>query len=87
MRHPREEDMNFYLELVGYMGTGLVLMSMMMTSVEKLRIVNMAGSLLSMVYAVFTGTWPVVLLNFGLILINTLQLIRLKKRSNAQTAV
>ena len=79
--------MNIYFELVGYLGTGLVLLSMMMTSVEKLRIVNMAGSVLSMTYAVLTGTWPVVLLNFGLILINALQLIRLKKQSKAQTAV
>ena len=78
--------MNLYMELVGYLGTGLVLLSMMMTSVEKLRIVNMAGSVLSMTYAVFTGTWPVVLLNFGLILINALQLIRLKKQASAQTA-
>ncbi|MBE6633630.1 MAG: hypothetical protein E7620_04710 [Ruminococcaceae bacterium] len=68
--------MNLYLELLGYLGTGLVLFSMMMTSVKKLRIINMTGSLISATYALLTNTYPVVLLNLGLILINAVQLIR-----------
>lgn len=69
--------MNIYLEIFGYCGTALVLLSMMMTSVVKLRWFNSAGSLISMVYAYFNNTWPVVLLNFGLLLINIVQLVRL----------
>jgi hypothetical protein len=72
--------MNIYLEIFGYIGTALVLLSMMMTSVVKLRLINMAGSLISMIYAVICGTWPVVLLNFGLILINGTQLLRMRKK-------
>jgi len=71
--------MNIYLEIFGYLGTALVLLSMMMTSLTKLRIVNMAGSVVSMIYAMLVNTWPVVLLNAGMILINALQLIRLKR--------
>lgn len=70
--------MNLYLELFGYIGTALVLLSMMMTSVVKLRWFNTAGSLISMTYALICNTWPVVLLNFGLIVINVIQLIRLR---------
>lgn len=70
---------NLYLELFGYLGTALVLISMMMTSVVKLRIFNLAGSVISMIYALCTGTWPVVLLNFGLAGIQVTQLIRLRK--------
>lgn len=73
--------MNVYLELFGYLGTALVLMSMMMTSLTKLRIVNMAGSVVSMLYAVLVNTWPVVLLNAGMILINALQLLRLARKA------
>jgi hypothetical protein len=68
--------MNVYLELFGYFGTFLILLSMMMTSITKLRVVNMIGSVVSATYAALMGTYPVVLLNVGLILINTLQLIR-----------
>jgi hypothetical protein len=73
--------MNIYLELFGYLGTALVLMSMMMTSLTKLRIVNMAGSVVSMIYAMLVNTWPVVLLNAGMILINALQLLRLARKA------
>lgn len=70
--------MNIFLEVFGYIGTALVLLSMMMTSVVKLRVVNMAGSLISMIYAAVCHTWPVVALNLGLIVINTVQLVRPK---------
>ena len=67
--------MNWFLEIFGYMGTALILISMMMTSVTKLRCINIAGSLISMIYAIIVGAYPVVFLNAGLIIINALQLI------------
>lgn len=73
--------MNLYLEIFGYLGTALVLLSMAMTSLTKLRMLNISGSVISAVYAALMGTYPVVLLNVGLILINTVQLIR-QKRTN-----
>lgn len=71
--------MHIFWELFGYLGTALVLLSMMMTSVSKLRILNLSGSVISMIYAIVMNTWPVAALNFGMILINTVQLIRLHK--------
>ncbi len=68
--------MNIYLELFGYLGTALVLVSMMMTCMTRLRILNISGSVISMIYAIAMNTWPVALLNLGLILINALQLYR-----------
>jgi hypothetical protein len=69
--------MNIYLEIFGYLGTALVLLSMMMTSVVKLRLFNTVGSVISMIYSFLCGAWPVVFLNLGLIVINVYQLIRL----------
>lgn len=71
--------MNLYLEIFGYIGTALVLLSMMMTSVVKLRLFNTIGSAISMTYSILCGAWPVVFLNGGLIIINVYQLIRLSK--------
>ena len=65
-------------EIIGYIGTALVLFSMMMTSVVKLRLVNILGSLFSMTYALLAGAYPVALMNAGLIIINLFQLIRYK---------
>lgn len=70
--------MDILLELLGYVGTVLTLMSMMMTSVVKLRTWSAIGSFISMVYAIICGAWPVVFLNVGLIVINLYHLIRMR---------
>ncbi len=73
---------NIYLEIFGYIGTALVIISMMMTSVLKLRIINMCGGLISLIYAVLTETWPVAVLNACLVCINFVQTMRkLKAKS------
>ena len=74
--------MNIYLEIFGYIGTALVLVSMLMTSVVKLRILNGAGALVSMIYAFVCQTWPVFVLNLCLLVIQIVQLIRLHKQNN-----
>lgn len=68
--------MNIYLEIFGYIGSALVILSMMMTSVLKLRIINMSGSLISLIYAICVETWPVVVLNACLLCINLVQTAR-----------
>ena len=74
--------MDFMLEIFGYIGSGRILLSMMMTSVEKLRWINMLGALISTIYGVILGTWPVVLLNVGTICINVVQIIRLRRKKD-----
>lgn len=71
--------MNIYLEIFGYLGTALVLVSMMMTSVKWLRIFNMSGAAITTIYAILCNTWPVAVLNAGLIVIHIVKLIRMKK--------
>jgi hypothetical protein len=74
-----EKQLNIYLEIFGYIGTALVLISMMMTSVKWLRILNMSGAVISMIYAALMNTWPVAILNLGLIIIQSVQLWRLQR--------
>ncbi len=69
--------MNVYLEIFGYVGMALVLVSMMMTSLKWLRILNMSGAVICAVYGILTNTWPTALLNIGLLLIQIVQLYRL----------
>ena len=71
--------MNIYLEIFGYLGTTLILASMLMTNINKLRILNMSGSVISIIYAALIQSWPVVLLNSGMFLINAVQLVRANK--------
>lgn len=70
--------MKVMIEIIGYAGTAFVLLSMMMTSVTKLRFLNICGCVLSMFYAWMTGTMPVFVLNLCLAVINSVQLYRLR---------
>lgn len=74
--------MNVYLEIFGYIGMALVLISMMMTSVKWLRIVNMSGAVICAIYGIMTNTWPTALLNLGLLIIQVVQLHRLRLKEN-----
>ena len=71
------------LEIFGYMGSALVIISMMMTSVNKLRIFNVCGAVISAIYSAIYQAYPIVLLNVCLIMINVFQLIRAKLKENA----
>ena len=68
-----------FLEIFGYIGTALVIVSMMMSSLKWLRIFNMSGSFINTVYAVCVQAWPVVLLNATLLVINAIKLIADKR--------
>lgn len=79
-------DWNLFMEIFGYLGTGLVLLSFLMQDIKWLRVVNMVGGFISLLYAIYAGTMPVVVLNGSLILINGVQLMRIlrKERKNAK---
>ena len=66
--------MNIYLEIFGYIGTALVIVSMMMKSINKLRIFNISGAVISMIYSIIVTAWPIVVMNACLIAINSYQL-------------
>ena len=68
--------MNYYLELFGYLGSLLIILSMMFTSINKLRIINIIGSIISLTYSIIVDAWPIVILNASLITINMYHLIR-----------
>lgn len=76
--------MDIILEIFGYIGSALILISMMMTSVEKLRWFNISGSVISIIYGALTGAWPMVFLNVGTISINIVQIFRLRRQNKME---
>ena len=67
------------LELVGYLGSVLVLISMLMTSVVRLRVINLIGSAVFTAYALLIRSYPTALLNGCLVGVNVYQLLRLRR--------
>lgn len=64
-------------EIIGYIGSALVLLSFLMSSVLKLRIINSAGSLASLIYGMLVHTYPTVIMNGALLIINIVFIIKM----------
>ena len=79
MEQEEEGDMNtkLMIELFGYLGSALVVVSMLMTSVFKLRIINLTGSVIFAIYALIIKSYPTAFMNFFLVGINIYHLIKL----------
>lgn len=58
------------LELVGYFASLLVLISLLMVSALKLRIINGIGSFIFAIYALLIRSYPTAVMNFCLVLID-----------------
>lgn len=67
------------IELAGYLGSTLVVISMLMSSVIKLRVINTIGSCISATYALIIHSYPLALMNICLIIINCYNLAKLLK--------
>lgn len=75
--------MSLYIELFGYLGSCLVVVSLLMSSVMKLRVINTIGSIISGTYALIIGSLPLALMNISLIIINLYNIYKLKKESKS----
>lgn len=58
-------------ELVGYLASGLVVTSLAMTSVVRLRIISLLGSITFVVYGVLIGSIPIMVTNASIAVLNT----------------
>ncbi len=65
------------IELIGYFGSLLVVISMLMTSVIKLRIINTIGSVIFAGYAFIIHSYPTAFMNLFLVGINVYNLVKL----------
>ena len=80
-------DTRFILELIGYTGSLLVIVSMLMTSVVKLRIINTVGSVIFCGYAIAIHSYPTAAMQICLIIINMINLYKLNNTKKEYAAV
>jgi len=60
-----------WLEILGYVASLIVLISLIMSSVKRLRWINLIGSSVFAVYGFLIGALPVAIMNLGIVLINS----------------
>lgn len=73
-------------ELIGYVGSVLVVVSLAMSSIIRLRIVNLAGALVFSAYGLLIGSFPVVITN-GIIAILDVYYLRKELRTRHELTV
>ncbi|MCY6372224.1 hypothetical protein [Clostridium ganghwense] len=66
-----------WLEWLGYLASLLVLISLLMNSIIKLRWINLLGSGIFSLYGFLIGALPVGFMNLGIVLINIYHLIKI----------
>ena len=75
-----------YIEYVGYLASIIIAISLMMTSIIRLRIINSIGCFLFVVYGIYVGVYPVAIANGVIIIINIYNLYKLYKiKQNKKT--
>ncbi len=67
----------FVIELIGYLGSALVLISFLMVSVYKLRVINSLGSVACVIYGLIIHAYPTVVMNLALLIINIYYLVKM----------
>lgn len=68
------------LELLGYLASALIAVSLLMRSIVRLRLINLTGAAAFSIYGFLIGAYPVGFLNLLTASINIVQLVRLRRR-------
>lgn len=64
-------------EWIGYIASFVILISLIMNSIIKLRWINLVGSLIFSIYGALIGSYPVTIMNLGIVLINIYYLFKI----------
>ena len=77
-------SMDVVLEIIGWLGSGLVVCSLMLASVWRFRWINLIGSTLAAGYNAAIGVWPFFAMNAIIAVINVYWLVRLTRERHDQ---
>jgi hypothetical protein len=75
-------ELSFFYELIGYAGSLLVAISLMMQSVFRLRVINLIGALIFVLYGALIHALPVVLLNGLIVGVNIYYLAQMRNQKD-----
>ena len=70
------------VELIGYLGSILVAISLMMRSLLRLRLINLIGALFFTIYGLLLGAYPVAFLNGLIVLIDLYYLFQMWRQKD-----
>lgn len=69
-----------YIEWFGYLASFFVLLSFLMRNITTLRYVNSVGCLFFVAYGFLLDSWPIIITNVAIVLVNVYYLFISKKK-------
>ena len=67
------------IEYVGYLASVFIVISLMMTSIVQLRVINSIGCILFVIYGFNIKAYPVGVINLFIFFVNIYYIIKMKK--------
>ncbi len=74
---------NLALEILGYVASALIAISLMMRSIVRLRWINLIGSVCFTIYGVPIEAYPVAVVNLAIVFINVYFLVNMRRAKEA----
>lgn len=74
------------IEILGYIASGFVIFSLLMTKILRLRILNLVGSLFFIAYGILLRSIPIILTNLSITIVNVVQLSKLLRKKPGETS-
>ncbi|WP_299804025.1 YgjV family protein [uncultured Shewanella sp.] len=71
-------------EIIGYLGSIVIAISLLVSNITKLRYLNSVGCLMMVVYALLIGAYPVVLMNCICIMINIYHIVKVERNPKTE---
>lgn len=78
--------MDVWIEVFGWIGSGLLVVSLLQGKMLRLRVVNTIASVMLVLYNVLVETWPMVGMNAAVIVINVWHIVRILRERGAEAA-
>lgn len=70
-----------FSECIGYLASLLVLTSFLMKNIKYIRLINLCGCVAFITYGFFINSWPVIISNVAIAIVQIYYLIQLRKEN------
>jgi uncharacterized membrane protein len=82
----RVDTVDVWIEVFGWIGSGLLVVSLLQGKMLRLRVINTIASVMLVLYNVIVETWPMVGMNAAVIVINVWHIVRILRERRAEGA-
>lgn len=77
---------DYWLEVLGWVGSALLIVSLLQTRVLRFRVLNLVASLILVLFNALLAVWPMVGMNLAVCAINVVFIVRLLRDWRSETA-